>query len=449
MFFLTKKHLSRRTVLKGVGAAVALPLLDSMVPAATALSKTAAAPKLRTGFFYIPHGAIMYNTPFGKDMDNWTPSGAGADFKLSNILSPLEKQKKYVTCIGGLENAASNNSVHTLNPATWLSGVRPDGAQPGAHMSATIDQMIAAKIGQQTTLPSMELASETTIQSAACGGGTGGCFYSSTLSFRDEHSPLPMEYNPRKVFLQLFGEGDTAEEREALTKQTASILDLISERTRALQGELGASDKVVLSNYLETVREIERRVQQASSRDLSNVKVPKAPIGELENFDEQVKLMFDLIAIAYQADLTRVISYMMVSEGTNRTYNHIGVPESFHPLSHHANEPERLKKLVKVQRYHVERFADFVNKMAATPDGEGSLLDHSLFMYGSNMSNSDRHNNWPLPAVLVGGANGKHKGGQFLAAPDHTPLSNLHLTVLNKVGLEKKNWSDSTGEIAV
>ena len=449
MFFLTKKHLSRRTVLKGVGAAVALPLMDAMVPAATALSKTAAAPKLRAGFFYIPHGAIMYNTPFGKEMDNWTPGGAGADFKLSNILSPLEKQKKYVTCIGGLENAASNNSVHTLNPATWLSGVRPDGAQPGAHMSPTIDQLIAQKIGQDTTLPSMELASETTVQVAACGGGNGGCYYSSTLSFRDEHSPLPMEYNPRKVFLQLFGEGDTAEEREALTLQTASILDLISERTKALQGSLGASDKVVLSNYLETVREIERRVQKAASRDLSSVKVPKAPIGELENFDEQVKLMFDLIAIAYQADLTRVVSFMMVSEGTNRTYNHIGVPESFHPLSHHANEPERLKKLVKVQRYHVERFADFVSKMAATPDGEGSLLDHALFMYGSNMSNSDRHNNWPLPAVLVGGANGKHKGGQFLPAPDHTPLANLHLTVLNKMGLEKKNWSDSTGELAV
>src|SRR6185369_15587439 len=216
MFFLTKKHLSRRTVLKGVGAAVALPLLDAMVPAYTATAKTAAAGKLRAGFFYIPHGAIMYNTPFGAEMDGWTPKGAGADFELSPILEPLEKQKKYVTCVGGLENAASVNSVHTLNPATWLSGVRPDTAQPGAHMSATIDQLIAKKIGQDTSLPSMELASETTVQSAACGGGTGGCYYSSTLSFRDDHSPLPMEYNPRKVFLQLFGEGDTAEEREAV-----------------------------------------------------------------------------------------------------------------------------------------------------------------------------------------------------------------------------------------
>ncbi|MEJ0035407.1 MAG: DUF1552 domain-containing protein [Gammaproteobacteria bacterium] len=449
MFFLTKKHLSRRTVLKGVGAAVALPLLDAMVPAYTATAKTAAAGKPRAGFFYIPHGAIMYNTPFGAEMDGWTPKGAGADFKLSPILEPLEKQKKYVTCIGGLENAASNNSVHTINPATWLSGIRPDTAQPGAHMSATIDQLIARKIGQDTSLPSMELASETTVQSAACGGGTGGCYYSSTLSFRDDHSPLPMEYNPRKVFLQLFGEGDTAEEREALTKQTSSILDLIADRTKALRGTLGASDQVALSNYLESVREIERRVAKAQSRDLSNVKVPKAPVGELENFDEQVKLMFDLIAIAYQADLTRVVSYMMVSEGTNRTYNHIGVPDSFHPLSHHANELDRIKKLTKIQRYHVERFADFINKMAATPDGDGSVLDHSLFMYGSNMSNSDRHNNFPLPAMLVGGANGRMKGGQFIATPDHTPLANLHLTVLNKVGMEQKNWSDSTGEISV
>jgi hypothetical protein len=215
-----------------------------------------------------------------------------------------------------------------------------------------------------------------------------------------------------------------------------------------LQGSLGASDKQLLSNYLDTVREIERRVDKASSRDLSNVKIPKAPVGELEDFDAQVKLMFDLIAIAYQADLTRVISYMMVSEGTNRTYNHIGVPDSFHPLSHHANDLERLKKLVKVQRYHVERFADFVTKMASTPDGDGTLLDHSLFMYGSNMSNSDRHNNYPLPNLLVGGANGRLKGGQFVPLKEKTPQANLLLTVLHKAGLEEKSFADSTGVIS-
>jgi len=448
MIFLTRKHLSRRTVLRGLGASVALPLLDAMVPAATALAKTAAAPKMRAGFFYIPHGAIMFNTPHGAAMDHWTPSGSGEAFKLSHIMEPLEKQKRYVTSFGNLENAASNNSVHTLNPATWLSGVRPDNGTPGANMSPTIDQLIASKIGQETTLPSLELASETTIQVAACGGGTGGCYYSSTLSFRNAHSPLPMEYNPRRVFTQLFGEGDTAQEREALAQQTSSILDLIAERTKALQGQLGASDRVILANYLDTVREIERRVEKSQARDLTGVSVPKAPIGELDSFDEQVKLMFDLIAIAYQADLTRVISYMMVSEGTNRTYNHIGVPDAFHPLSHHANDLERLKRLVKIQRYHMERFAGFVARMASTPDGDGTLLDHSLFMYGSNMSNSDRHNNYPLPNILVGGANGTLKGSQHIVLPERTPQANLLLTVLNKVGVQEKSFADSTGVIS-
>jgi hypothetical protein len=257
-----------------------------------------------------------------------------------------------------------------------------------------------------------------------------------------------MEFNPRKVFVQLFGEGDTPEERAAITQQTKSILDLISDRTAALSSKLSAGDRVVLDGYLDTVREIERRVAKAEQKDLSGVTLPEAPIGELDKFDEQVKLMFDLVALAYQANLTRVVSYIMVSEGTNRTYNHIGVSDAFHPLSHHANKEESLLKLVKIQRYHMERFADFVAKMASTPDGDGSLLDHALFMYGSNMSNSDWHNNYPLPNILVGGANGALKGGQHIDLPEHTTLTNLHLTVLNKAGLELKSFSDSTGEIA-
>ncbi len=446
--YLTKRHLSRRTVLKGAGVAIALPLLDAMIPAATALAQTAAAPKLRCGFFYIPHGAIMWNTSHGKEMDHWTPSGAGADFRLSPILEPLEKFKRYVTSFGNLENKANQNSVHAIVPATWLSGVRPDSSATGASMATTIDQIIASKIGQETALPSLEVASETTTQVAACPAG-GGCYYSTTLSFRNATSPLPMEFNPRKVFTQLFGEGDTPEERDAINQQTRSILDLISERTTALQSNLSASDRVVLGEYLDTVREIERRVQKAEQRDLSGVTLPEAPIGELDKFDEQVKLMFDLVALAYQANLTRVASYIMVAEGTNRTYNHIGVSDAFHPLSHHANDKERLLKLVKIQRYHMERFADFLAKMAATPDGDGTLLDHSLFMYGSNMSNSDRHNNYPLPNLLVGGGAGALKtGGQHIDLPEHTTLTNLHLTVLNKVGLELKSFSDSTGEIA-
>jgi len=446
--YLTRKHLSRRTALKGLGVALSLPLLDAMIPAAMALEKTAAAPKLRTGFFYIPHGAIMGNTTLGPAMDHWTPSGAGADFKLSPILAPLEKRKRYVTSFGNLVNAASDGSVHTLNPATWLSCVRPNQDAVGASMSTTLDQVIASHIGQDTTLPSLEVASETTTQVAACGGGTGRCYYSSTLSFRNATSPLPMEYNPRKVFVQLFGEGDTAQERAAITRETGSILDLIADRTQALQSELGPSDRAVLGNYLETVREIERRVQKSESRDLSKVTLPKAPVGELDSFDEQVKLMFDLLALAYQADLTRVASYIMVAEGTNRTYNHIGVPDAFHPLSHHANDVERIKRLVRIQHYHVQRFADFIEKMASIQDGDGTLLDHAVFMYGSNMSNSDRHNNYPLPLILVGGGRGKLKGGQHIALPERTPLANAHLTVLNTLGIHQDRFADSTGVIA-
>jgi hypothetical protein len=447
--FITKKHLSRRKLIRGAGIALALPLLDAMVPAMTALAQTAAAPKLRTGFFYIPHGAIMWNTAHGPGIDAWTPKGSGDSFTLSPILKALEPHKRYVTSFGNLENAASAGSVHSINPATWLSGVRPDQSAAGASMSTTLDQEIAKHIGQDTALPSLELASETTVQVAACGGGTGGCYYSSTLSFRNANSPLPMEFNPRKVFLQLFGEGDTSVERDAIIDQKASILDLIAERTRALQGQLGASDKQLLEGYLDNVREIERRVDMAAAQDLSKLEVPTAPVGELDNFDEQVKLLFDLLALAYQADLTRVASYIMVAEGTNRTYNHIGVSDAFHPLSHHANDLERIRKLVLIQSYHVERFAAFVDKLANTPDGDGSLLDHSLFMYGSNMSNSDMHNNYPVPNMLVGGGNGTMKlGGQHLNLPEKTPLANLHLTVLQKAGIEMDSWANSTGVIA-
>jgi hypothetical protein len=442
--FITKKHIARRTVLKAAGVKLALPFLEAMVPAATALAQTAAVPKMRAAFFYLPHGAIMYNTSHGPQMDRWTPSGSGADFKLSPILASLEPYKKYVTSFGNLENAATAGSVHTFNPATWLSATRPDTGGPKAHMATTLDQVIAKFIGQDTPLPSLELASETTVQVAAGGGGSY-----TTLSFRDADSPLPMEYNPRKVFLELFGEGDTPQERAAISHQTGSLLDLMMDRTKKLQGELGSSDRVALDGYLDSVREIERRTQLANSKGLSGMKIPDAPVGELDKFDEQVKLMFDLLALAFQAGLTRVASYIMVAEGTNRTYNHIGVPDSFHPVSHHANDIERINKLVKIQTWHVEKFAEFVKKMAETPDGQGSLLDHSIFMYGSNMSNSDLHNNYPEPNIVVGGGAGKMKlVGQHLMLPERTPIANLHLTLLQKVGLERDKFGDSTGTIA-
>ncbi len=442
--FITKKHIPRRAVLKAAGVTLGLPFLDAMAPAGTAFAQTAAVPKLRMGFFYLPHGAIMGNTAHGPAMDKWTPSGAGADFKLSPILAALEPYKKYVSSFGNLENKATAGSVHAFTPATWLSATRPDVGAPRAHMATTLDQVMAKIIGQETRLPSLEVASETIVQSAA---GSGGSY--TTLSFRDADSPLPMEPNPRKVFLQLFGEGDTPQERASISHETSSLLDLILDGAKSLQRDLGNRDKAVLDGYLDSVREIERRTQKAEAKDLSELKIPEAPVGELDSFPEQVNLMFDLIALAYQADLTRVASYIMVAEGTNRTYNHIGVPDSFHPVSHHANDLERIKKLVKIQTWHLEQFAAFIKKLEETQDGPGTLLDHSIFLYGSNMSNSDLHNNYPEPNILVGGGNGKMKlGGQHLALPERTPIANLHLTLLQKVGVERDKFGDSTGTIA-
>jgi len=442
--FITKKHLSRRAMLKSAGVALGLPFLDAMVPARTALAQTAAAPKIRTGFFYMPHGAIMGNTSHGPAMDKWTPSGSGADFKLSPILSPLEPYKKYVSSFGNLENAATAGSVHSFTPSTWLSCTRPDTGRARAHMAVTLDQVISKIISQDTPLPSLEVASETIVQTSA---GNNSIY--TTLSFRDADSPLPMETNPRKVFLQLFGEGDTPQERAAISNQTGSILDLILDDTKRLQGRLGNGDRAVLDGYLDSVREIERRAQMAGAKDLSALEIPNAPVGEQEDFGEQVTLMFDLIALAYQADVTRVVTYVTAAEGTNRTYNHIGIPDAFHPMSHHANDLDRLNKLAKIQTWHVEKFAEFLAKMAATQDGPGTLLDHSMFLFGSNMSNSDRHDNYPEPNILVGGGNGKVKlGGQHLVLPEKTPIANLHLTLLQKVGVERDKFGDSTGTIS-
>jgi Protein of unknown function (DUF1552) len=438
--FITKKHISRRTILKGAGVNLALPFLSAMVPASTALAQTAANPKLRTGFFYIPHGAIMFNTKYGPEMDRWTPSGSGADFKLNEINSPLEPYKKYVTSFGNMENAAAAGSVHVRNPATWLSATLPTGN----NMSTTLDQVMTKFISQDTQFPSLELSSETTVQVAA---GNGGPF--TTLSFRDEHTPLPMEYNPRKVFLMLFGEGDSPQERVAMARQKSSILDLILDRTNKLKGDLGSEDKAILDGYLENVREIERRSKMAGNSNLSRIAIPNAPIGELEDFAEQEKIMYDLLALAYQADLTRVATYITVAEGTNRSYPFLNISDGFHPISHHADLMDRILNLVQIQKWHMQQFADFIKKMANTPDGQGSLLDHSIFMYGSNMSNSNAHSNYPIPNLIVGGGNGKLKqGGQHLVLAEHTPIANLHLTLLQKVGHEQDHFGDSTGTIA-
>lgn len=442
--FLTKKHLSRRTLLRSGAVGLALPFLEAMVPAGTALAQVNAMPKKRAGFFYLPHGTVMNNTPFGQEIDQWTSSGSGDNFKLGKILQPLEPLKRYLTTFENVENSVANGSVHTLNPATWLSCVRPDTSSASPSMATTLDQVIAQQLGQETAMPSLELASETTIQVAAGNGG----FYAATTSFAAPNKPLPMEFNPRKVFIQLMGPYDTQEEREIMLQKNSSILDMIAERSKSLQRNLGAGDKARLSDYLDTVREIERRVQLAGEQDLSNVDVPLAPVGVFEDFTDQLTMMFDLVALAYQADLSRVATLVMAAEGTDRTYPQVGVNGGFHPVSHHTNDPVRLAELIRIQSYHMEQFAKFIQKLADTPEGDGSILDNSLFLYGSNMGNSNQHDNYPLPEILVGGASGAHKGGKNLTLPARTPLANIHLTILDKLGIPQESFGNSTGMLS-
>jgi hypothetical protein len=437
--FITRKHLSRRTVLRGMGASVALPFLDAMVPAATALAKTAAAPKPRMGFFYFPHGAIM---------EKWTPEKAGRDFELSPILQSLAPFRDQLTIVSNLGNKpAESRAVHALVPATWLSCTHPkEGLEP--YMAVTVDQIAAQHIGQDTPFPSLETA---TAQGhgvgAACERGYG-CSYSGTLSFRTPSTPLPVESNPRKLFLRLFGQGDTPEERQFLAQQTASILDMIRDEAASLNKTLGPHDRATLNDYLESVREIERRIANVERGDVAKLDLPEVPGATSENFDEHLRLMFDLIALAYQGNLTRVQSFMIAPEVSDQTYNHIGVPDAFHALSHHANDEAKKARLVKIQQYHTEVFAQFLHKLKNMPDGDGSMLDHSLLLYGSNMSNSNIHNQYPLPTVLVGGACGKVRGGQHIHFAERTPLANVLLTMLQRVGVPIEKVGDSTGSVA-
>ena len=436
--FITKKHIPRRTFLRGIGAAVALPLLDSMIPASTVLAQTAAGPKLRMGFIYFPHGAIM---------DQWTPTTAGKDFKISPILQPLEPYRKQLTIVSGLDNKpATLPPVHALNPGTWLSCVSPRKTQE-PFAATTVDQLAAQRLGQDTPFPSLEVATESRGGNGTCDRNYG-CSYSGTISFRDPSTPLPVEANPRNLFQRLFGQGDTPEERARLGKQYASILDVISQESAGLKRRVGAEDRVMLDEYLETIREIERRVQKMEQSDLSKLDLPDAPAGIPNSFDEHLNLMFDLVALAYQANLTRVFSMMMAAEVSNQTYNHVGVADAFHPLSHHQNDRAKMDRLVKIQTYHSTAFARFLAKLATMPDGDGNVLDHSIILYGSNMSNSNAHNEFPLPAAIIGGGNGRIKGNQHIVTPDHTPLANLLLTLMNRAEVPVKSVGDSTGEIS-
>ena len=443
MSFITKKHISRRTFIRGVGVGLSLPLLESMVPAQTPLVKTAANPQLRLGLCFMPHGAVMAQ---------WTPAEEGA-LKLSPILSPLEPHKDQVVVISNLahkmagpQGPGDNGGDHTRCPAVYLNGVHPkrtDGADIQA--GTTIDQIAAQKIGQDTLLPSLELAIED--YSGLVGSCDVGfsCTYMNTMSWRTPTTPMPMEINPRVVFDRMFGDGATAEERLRRIETQRSILDAVTGQIRRLQGGLGASDRNRVAEYLDTIREIERRIQLAEKQSKSNLAVPGTPSGIPDEWEEHTKLMFDLMAIAFQAHITRISTFMMAREVSYRTFPKIGISEAFHPASHHQNNPARLEALAKIQTYHVSFLSYFLDRLKNTPDGDGNLLDHSLVLYGGAMSNSNVHNHGPLPIVVAGGAAGRMKGGRHLKYPENTPMANLLMTILDKAGIPQESVGDSTG----
>ncbi len=438
--FLTKKHLPRRTFLRGLGVSIALPLLDSMLPAQTPLSRTAAKPFPRLGFIYVPHGAIM---------DQWTPKTEGSGFEFTRILKPLEPYRGRLNIISGLgHRAADSTAVHSLSPTTWLSGVRPKPTQGvDAYAGVTADQIAARQIGQDTILPSMELAIEDASGLIGACDRDYGCIYMNTLSWRTPTTPMPMEINPRKVFERMFGQGGSAADRAARNQEDRSILDAITQQASDLQRSLGAQDKATVSDFLENVREIERRIQRAGAAVNEDIALPEEPAGIPFSYEQHVGLMFDLLALAYQADITRVFTFMMAREVSNRTYPQVGVPDGHHATSHHQNRPEKIEKLVKIQNYHLTLFSKFLEKLQAMPDGDGKMLDHAILLYGSNMSNSNAHNHFPLPALVLGGGAGQIRGGRHLKYEDHTPMANLLVTLLDKAGVHQETLGDSNGRL--
>jgi len=447
MTFVTKKYLSRRTALRGLGVSVLLPLLDSMVPAQTPTARTAAKPRLRMGLCFMPHGGVMAN---------WTPVKRGANFKLSRTLTPLAPYQDQVVVISNLAHQMAapagpgdNGGDHTRSPTVYLSGVHPkrtDGADIQA--GVTIDQIAAMKIGQETPLPSLELATEDfSGLVGSCDVGFS-CAYMNTISWRTPTTPLPMEINPRVVFDRLFGDGATVEERLERIEQQRSILDAVSGQMRRLERTLGTNDRTRVAEYLDTVREIERRIQLSEKQNADSTQVvPQSPSGIPDDHEAHSKLMFDLMAIAFQADITRISTFMMAREVSYRTFPKLGLSEGFHPSSHHQNNPERLENLTKINTYHVSLVAHMLDRLKSTPDGDGTLLDHSLILYGSGMSNSNVHNHSPLPVFIAGGAAGQLQGGRHLLYPDNTPMANLLLSILHKAGIPQESVGDSTGPL--
>jgi hypothetical protein len=437
--FITKKHLSRRTFLRGAGVTIALPFLESMVPAQTPLRNTAASGKTRLGCIYVPHGATMYK---------WTPATEGKNFQFSETLSPLEKYRERLCVVSNLAHqsakGADAGAEHARSAAIYLSGANPQ--KGSVRLGPTIDQVAAEFMGQDTPLPSIELAIEDV--SLSCGAGYG-CAYFNTISWRKPTVPLPMENSPQVVFEKLFGDGGTTEQRLARKREDRSILDSIREQVGGLQKGLPASDRARVDGYLDDIREIERRIRTAEAQAGTQQNVPDAPVGTPEAFEAHIKLMFDLLALAYKSETTRVSTMMFGKDLSPASYPASGNRGGFHGSSHHANNKANMDNFALINKYHVQMLAYFIEKLATTPDGDGSLLDHSMILYGSSMSNGNQHDHDPLPLVLVGGASGKLEGNRHIVSAPKTPMANLLLSMLDKLGVQRESFGDSTGKLEI
>ncbi len=439
--FITKKALPRRTFLNGMGVTMALPLLDAMVPAASALAKTAAKPVRRLGFVYIPNGAVM---------SHWQPAGDGAMVELSPTLSPLAPFQDQVIVPIGLsqkqaEALGDGNGEHSRAGTVWLSGVHPKETE-GADVQngTTADQIAAQQIGGDTALTSLELAMEQTYLIGNCDNGYS-CVYTNSISWRTATTPNPHETNPRVVFQRLFGDGGRPEERLARIREDRSILDWVTADISRLKTQLSPADKNSVSEYFDSVREIERRLQVAERQHgESTLELPDRPVGVPESYDEHAKLMFDLVALAFKADITRVFVFTLGKEQTNRAYPELGVDGAHHAVSHHQHDPVKFEQGHKINQYHITLTAHFLDKLKATPDGDGSLLDHSLVLHGGGISDANEHSHIDLPLVLVGGAGGV-RGGRVLRHSKDTPMNNLLMAMLERVGVNTERFGDATG----
>jgi hypothetical protein len=439
-------HLSRRTVLRGLGASLALPLLDSMVPALTAQSKTAAAPVRRLGIFYVPNGMSM---PY------WWPKSEGPLAELPATLTSLEAHKDKVLLIGGLADEAANlvkggSGDHARSAGTFLT-CTPFKVTSGADVFAAVsmDQYAAEQLSKETQLGSLELGIESSAMLGACDGGAS-CAYTNTIAWKTPTTPLPIENDPRAVFERLFGTtGSTdAKARLARMQRDRSILDFVGAEISGLQSSIGARDRIKIEEYLESVRDIERRIQMAEQQNSRELPVVEQPVGVPGDYAEHARLMMDLLALAYQTDLTRISTFMLAREVSGRAYPEIGVTDSHHPLSHHQEEAAKLERLHKINEYHFRQFAYLVSKLAEMPEGDGMMLDRTLFLYGTGISDSNTHFHDDLPIALVGGSKTGIKAGRYIRQPKGTPLANLHVTVLDKLGVPVEKLGDSNGRLA-